>query len=184
MWLASLSYIMRDSLDGVCNGPVMSCFFSFLYTQAKSDVGKVADTSTAGKAQEPGSSKTSRFARDGDVTQNDSKPIPYRGNPGIVIDHKSEDFDALDGNGQDRNDEGDDLNPEEKNDDDVMEEVFNAEQQRRMDLLGDAAEQKDDLNQMCVSDHSGYGNAQVCFTRVEFVAPVCSTVRTCVGLCS
>ncbi len=39
----------------------------------------------------------------------------------------------------------DDLNPEEKNDDDVMEEVFNAEQQRRMDLEGNA-EQKDDLN--------------------------------------
>ena len=42
-----------------------------------------------------------------------------------------------------------DLNPEEKNDDDVMEEVFNAEQQRRMDLEGNA-EQKDDLNQMHV----------------------------------
>ena len=41
--------------------------------------------------------------------------------------------------------EQDDLNPEEKNDDDVMEEVFNAEQQRRMDLEGNA-EQKDDLN--------------------------------------
>lgn len=114
--------------------------------KAKSDVGKVADKSTAGKAQEPGSSKASQFAGDGDVTQNDSKPIPYRGNPGIVSDHKSEDFDALDGNGQDGNNEEDDLNPEEKNDDDVMEEVFNAEQQRRMDLLGDAAEQKDDLN--------------------------------------
>ena len=143
MWLASLLDIMRDSLGGVCNEPVMSCFCSFLYTQAKSDVGKVADKSTLDKAQEPKSSKTSQLADGGNVALNDSKPVSYRGNPGIVSDHKSEDFDDLDVNDQDGNEEEDDLNPEEKNDDDLMEEVFNAEQQRRMDLLGDA-EQKED----------------------------------------
>ena len=94
-------HISHDSLDGVCIGPVTSCFFSFLYKQGKSDFGKVADKPTASKAQEPRSSKTAQFAGD------DSNPIPYRGNTGIVIDHKSEDFDALDGNGQDGNNEED-----------------------------------------------------------------------------
>ena len=85
------------------------------------------------------------MADDGNVALNDSKPVPYRSNPGIVSDHKSENFDDLDVNDQDGNEEEDDLNPEEKNDDDIMEDVFNDEQQRRMDLLGDA-EQKEDLN--------------------------------------
>lgn len=134
MWLASLSDIVYDSLDDVYNEPVSSCFCSFLYTQVASDASKVADRPTVGEADGPKPDKASHVTDGGTVAQNDSKPVPYRDN------HKKEDLNDkyLYGNGQDGNDEEDDLNPEEKDNDDVMEEVFNAEQQRRMDLLGDA----------------------------------------------
>ena len=87
-------------------------------------------------------SKAPDTPKDEDSQQADDSPLPYRGNHGIVSNLKNEDdgdeFKLSNDSEEDEN-EGDgdeDLNADEKPNDDVMEKVFNDEQQRRLNLLG------------------------------------------------
>ena len=84
---------------------------------------------------------------DGSKKTGDSSDVPYRGNPGIVSEHKvEEDGDVYDdrysdGNGK-QDEEGEEDEVSKTKQDDEMEKVFQDEHQRRMSLLGNQGQER------------------------------------------